>query len=74
MGPIKMNFFKRIFVLCLALIVWEVTTSCGTIAPLQDCYGYWEDGGPKRGTLLKNKDNIHPYRQCVEETPPHRNM
>ena len=37
-------------------------------------FGYWEDDGPQRGTLLKNRNNMHPYRQCVEETPPHRNM
>jgi hypothetical protein len=75
MGPIKMNFLKKIFMLCLALIVWEVTTSCGNYSTYSpQCFGYWIDEGPKRGTLSKNRLNNLPYRQCVQETPPHKNM
>jgi len=33
--------------------------------------GIWNDNGPKRGTLEKNKFHKHPYRQCVDENPPH---
>ena len=36
------------------------------------CWGYWMSGGPKRGTLEKNKFNKHPYRQCVDEHFPHQ--
>ena len=75
MGYIKVNLSKRILMLCLAVVIWEVTTSCRTVnKSVKKCYGYWEDDGPQRGTLLKNKNNMHPYRQCVEETPPHRNL
>ena len=75
MGPTKMNFFKRMLVLCLVLVIWEITTSCRTVNnSIEKCYGYWEDDGPQRGTLLKNRNNMHPYRQCVEETPPYRNL
>jgi len=51
--------------------MWEITTSCSKD---DGCYGYWEDMGLKRGTIHKTRDYISPYRQCVKETPPHRNI
>tara|TARA_Y100000310_G_scaffold209575_1_gene210220 strand:+ start:1575 stop:1694 length:120 start_codon:yes stop_codon:yes gene_type:complete len=29
--------------------------------------GYWIDDKPLRGTIRANKENVHPYRQCVDE-------
>ena len=69
----KMSIFKRLLLLCLILVIWKITTSCETVRIVDGCYGYWEDNGLKRGTIAKNWVYLHPYRQCVEETPPHRN-
>ena len=66
-----MSLVKRILFLCLILVIWEVTTSCSRD---DGCYGYWEGDGLQRGTIEKNKFYVHPYRQCVEEVPPHKNI
>ena len=29
--------------------------------------GFWIDDKPFKGTIEANKENIHPYRQCVDE-------
>ena len=65
-----MILIKKILILFLILLVWNITTSC---APKDGCYGYWKDRGLKKGTISKNRFYISPYRQCVKETPPHRN-
>jgi len=38
------------------------------------CFGFWKSNGPKRGTLEKNKFNTTPYRQCVDEIPPYKDL
>ena len=52
------------------------------------CYGYWVKGpghhwiesndngrsGHKRGTRWSNKFNKQPYRQCVDENVPYKNL
>jgi len=37
---------------------------------------FWilEEQWSKRGTLEKNKFNTTPYRQCVDEIPPHKDL
>ncbi len=38
------------------------------------CYGYWVESndGHKRGTRWSNQKIVRPYRQCVDENPPHK--
>jgi len=57
-----MSLIKRLLLLFLILVMWEITTSCSKD---DGCYGYWEDMGLKRGTIHKTRDYISPYRQCV---------
>jgi len=35
--------------------------------------GFWVDEKPYRGTLEKNRNNIKPYWQCVENFTPYKN-
>ena len=57
------------------MATWMVV-SCATTTGNGRCYGFWNEAGiggnnMKRGTLLSNRSNIHPYWQCVDENPPH---
>ena len=60
----------RYFILMFALILTGCSTSTATSA---DKLGYWVDGKPYRGTLEKNRNNVHPYWQCVEGFIPYKN-
>ena len=54
------------------MATWMVV-GCEAVRQVKSgCYGYWMGtDAPKRGTLEKNKFHKHPYRQCVDENPPH---
>lgn len=38
------------------------------------CFGYWEEEKPWQGTSWQNKAYQRPYRQCVQQKPPYRNL
>jgi len=58
----------------IMITIWIfVISGCTPRLDSNGCYGYWYDPGLKRGTLLKNRDTISPYRQCVEKEAPHKN-
>tara|TARA_A100000164_G_scaffold309186_1_gene286507 strand:+ start:65 stop:238 length:174 start_codon:yes stop_codon:yes gene_type:complete len=48
-------------------------TGCETVNQTGGCYGFWENSALKRGTRISNQNYSKPYRQCVEETKPHKN-
>ena len=54
------------------MLIWMIV-GCTHRLDRNGCYGYTYDPGLKRGTLLKNREHVTPYRQCVEKVPPHRN-
>ncbi len=62
-----MSSVIRILLLCLVFMASSCSIEKG-------CYGYWEDMGLKRGTSGRNKFYVNPYRQCVEEVHPHKNI
>ena len=65
---------KRLLLGFFIMATWMVV-SCGTTVTMEKgCFGFWNDNGPKRGTLEKNRRNKHPYRQCVDEIPPHKDL
>ena len=69
----KDNMHKA--VLILVMMISTILVGCETVRQIQTgCFGYWEgSGGHKRGTRLDNQNNAKPYRQCVDENPPHQN-
>ena len=62
---------KLSLLIFVMMATWMVVSCTTTQVNGLDCWGFWKDGGPKRGTLEKNKFYKHPYRQCVDENPPH---
>jgi len=61
-------------VLILVVIMSTMFIGCEAVRQIRTgCYGYWEDSGIKRGTRGSRKTFVTPYRQCVDENPPHRN-
>jgi hypothetical protein len=54
------------------MLIWFVI-GCTYKVDEHGCFGYTYDPGLKRGTVLKNRNYISPYRQCVEKESPHRN-
>jgi hypothetical protein len=61
-------------VLILVVMLSTMFVGCEAVRQIQTgCYGYWEDSGIKRGTRGSRKTNPQPYRQCVDENPPHGN-
>ena len=61
---------KKLLLIFIMMATWMVV-SCTTTTGNGGCFGFWKSNGPKRGTLEKNKFNTTPYRQCVDENPPH---
>ena len=56
------------------MLTWMVIGGCTTTS--DGCYGFWEKNkdGLQRGTRAGwNTDYKKPYRQCVDENPPHLN-
>ncbi len=65
----KTRVFALIGVVCITL---AGSCASGSLSNKKGCWGYWEkERGLKRGTRLHNQNYTKPYRQCVDETPPH---
>ena len=65
---------KKLLLIFIMMATWIVASCATTTTRNEGCWGFWNDNGPKRGTLEKNKFNKHPVRQCVDENPPHQNI
>jgi len=67
---------KKLSLLVFVMMATWMVTSCSTTTS-KGRYGFWNDNrwGMKRGTIVgKNTDYKRPYRQCVEEEPPHKDL
>ena len=64
---------KKLLLIFIMMATWMVV-SCTTTQGNGGCWGYWKSNGLKRGTLEKNKFNTTPYRQCVDENPPYKDL
>ena len=62
---------KKLLLIFVMMATWIVVSCATPTIGNGGCWGFWMSGGPKRGTLEKNKFNKHPYRQCVDENAPH---
>ena len=62
---------KKLLLIFIMMATWIVVSCTTPTIGNSGCWGFWSKGGPKRGTLEKNKFHKHPYRQCVDENPPH---
>ena len=65
---------KKLSVLVFVMMVTWIVAGCTPRLDSNGCYGYTYDPGLKRGTLLKNRKYVTPYRQCVEEEAPHKDL
>ena len=63
---------KKLLLIFIMMATWMVV-GCTPRLDSNGCYGYTYDPGLKRGTLLKNREYVTPYRQCVEKEAPHLN-
>ena len=59
--------------LIFVMMATGIVAGCTPRLDSNGCYGYTYDPGLKRGTLLKNREYVTPYRQCVEKEAPHLN-
>ena len=55
MSPLKVT---------LIILLGLASLSCAS--PGDSGLGFWIDDKPFKGTIKANKNNIHPYRQCVD--------
>ena len=60
--------------LIFVMMATGIVVSCTHRLDHNGCYGYTYDPGMKRGTLLKNREYVTPYRQCVEKEAPHKDL
>ena len=65
---------KRLSLLVFVMMVTWIVAGCTPRLDSKGCYGYTYDPGLKRGTLLKNRKYVTPYRQCVEKEAPHKDL
>ena len=63
---------RKLLLIFVMMAIWIVAGCTTTQGNGTNCWGYWMSGGPKRGTLEKNRNNKHPFRQCVDELFPHQ--
>jgi hypothetical protein len=64
---------QKLLLIFVMIATW-IVVGCVSVTG-NDCYGFWNTDGPKRGTISwKNQNHNNPYRQCVEETAPHKNI
>ena len=64
---------QKLLLIFIMMATWMVV-GCTHRLDLNGCYGYTYDPGLKRGTLLKNREYVSPYRQCVEKQAPHKDL
>ena len=65
---------KKLLLIFVMMATWIVVSCATPTIGNGGCWGFWSKGGPKKGTLEKNKFNTHPYRQCVDEEFPHKDL
>tara|TARA_B100000378_G_C17724943_1_gene300179 strand:+ start:274 stop:492 length:219 start_codon:yes stop_codon:yes gene_type:complete len=65
---------KKLSLLVFVMMVTWIVAGCTPRLDSNGCYGYTYDPGLKRGTLLKNRKYVTPYRQCVEKEAPHKDL
>ena len=65
---------KKLSLLVFVMMVTWIVAGCTPRFDSNGCYGYTYDPGLKRGTLLKNRTYVTPYRQCVEKEAPHKDL
>jgi len=65
---------KKLSLLVFVMMVTWIVAGCTPRLDSNGCYGYTYDPGLKRGTLLKNRKYVPPYRQCVEKEAPHKDL
>ena len=69
---------KMLLLIFVMMATWTVV-GCETVRQA-GCYGHWvghTDGsriGHKKGTIWSNRHNTTPYRQCVDEIPPYKDL
>ena len=64
---------KMLLLIIIMMATWTVV-GCTPRLDSNGCWGYTYDPGLKRGTLLKNRTYVTPYRQCVDEEYPHKDL
>ena len=64
---------QKLLLIFIMMATWMVT-GCTYRADSNGCFGYTYETGLKRGTLLKNQNYSSPYRQCVEDSAPHKDL
>jgi len=71
---------KKLLLIFVMMATWMVV-GCETVRQVKaGCWGRWvghADGsrsGHKKGTIWSNRHNTTPYRQCVDENPPHKDL
>ena len=71
---------QKKLLLIIIMATW-IVVGCETVRQGKaGCWGHWveaNDGarsGHKRGTIRSNRNNVKPYRQCVDEENPHLDL
>jgi hypothetical protein len=64
---------EMLLLIFIMMATWTVV-GCTPRLDINGCWGYTYDPGLKRGTLLKNRTYTTPYRQCVDEEFPHKDL
>ena len=66
---------KKLLLIIIIMATWMVV-GCETVRQVKaGCWGYWMyNDGHKRGTRWSNRDNVIPYRQCVEKEAPYNDL
>ena len=67
--------------LIFVMMATSIIVGCEAVRQVKaGCWGHWveaNDGarsGHKRGTIRSNRNNVKPYRKCVDEENPHLNL
>jgi hypothetical protein len=65
---------KKMLLLIFVMMATWMVVGCETVRQAE-CYGFWMESndGHKRGTRWSNRNNVRPYRQCVEKSSPYKN-
>ena len=70
---------KKLSLLIFVMMATWMVVGCETVRQA-GCFGHWvesRDGarsGHKRGTIWSNRHNVTPYRQCVENNAPYKDL
>ena len=64
----------KLLLIFVMMATWMVVSCTTPTTGNGGWVGFWKSNGPKRGTLEKNKFHKTPYRQCVDEIPPYKDL